>query len=221
MLGQADDPITFALATLTTVFFVVDPLAAIPIFISMTASDPPAHKRRTALRAALATFIVLAAFAAAGSLIFRTLHISVGAFRIAGGVLLFLLAVDMLRAQRSRQRSSPEEETEGVEKEDVSIFPLAIPMLAGPGSTSTVMVLMSRADRVWQYVVVFAALAITAAATYLVFRGSAVIERRLRYTGLNVTQRIMGLLLAAIAIQFVVDGIANVLPGILASLDAS
>jgi multiple antibiotic resistance protein len=221
VLGDADNPIIFALSTLTTVFFVVDPVAAIPIFISMTASDSPAHKRRTALRASLASFIVLGVFAAAGGLIFQALHISVGAFRIAGGILLFLLAVDMLRAQRSRTRSSPEEEIEGVEKADVSIFPLAIPMLAGPGSTSTVMVLMSRAERFWQYLFLFAALAITAAVTYLVFRASTVIERRLRYTGLNVIQRIMGLILAATAMQFVVDGISDVLPGIAGALDAT
>lgn len=220
MLGEPDNPIIFALSTLTTVFFVVDPLAAIPVFMTMTATDDAAHKRRTALRAALASFIVLAGFAAAGSLIFRALHISVGAFRIAGGVLLFLLAVDMLRAQRSRQRTSPEEEIEGVEKADVSIFPLAIPMLAGPGSTSTVMVLMSRADRFWQYLVVVVALALTAAVTFLVFRGSDVIGRRLGYTGINVIQRIMGLMLAATAMQFVVDGIQDVLPGIIRSLDA-
>src|SRR6185436_15150895 len=106
--------------------------------------------------------ITLTAFAALGTTIFGILGISLGAFRIAGGILLFLLAVDMLRAQRSRQRTSPEEEAEGLDRPDVSIFPLAIPMLAGPGATSTVMVLISRAQREWQYAVVFAAIALTA-----------------------------------------------------------
>src|SRR5262249_45961189 len=144
----------------------------------------------------------------------------VGAFRIAGGILLFLLAVDMLRAERSRQRTSPEEETEGIEKEDVSIFPLAIPMLAGPGATSTVMVLESRAEELWQHVVVAGALAATAALTYGIFLGSAAIERYLGRTGLNVIQRVMGLILAATAMQFVVDGIQSVLPGIAEALKA-
>ncbi len=121
----------------------------------------------------------------------------------------------MLRARRSRQRTSPEEEAEGAERPDVSIFPLAIPMLAGPGATSTVMVLVSRAESAWQYVVVFGAIALTAAASYLILRSAAVVERRLGRTGMNVLERVMGLVLAATAVQFVVEGVANVLPVVL------
>jgi len=209
---------SFTLSTLTTLLLVVDAPAAIPIFLSMTASDSAAHKRTTAFRAALAAGIVLAAFAAAGGLLFRVLGISLGAFRIAGGILLFLLAVDMLRAEPSRQRTSPEEEAEGLERPDVSIFPLAIPMLAGPGATSTVMVLVSRAERLWQYVVVFAAIALTQLASYGLLRGALRFERRLGRTGMNVIQRVMGLILAATAVQFVVEGISAVLPSILAAL---
>ena len=137
----------FVLSTVTTLLLVVDAPAAVPLFLSMTETDSIEYKRRTAFRASLAAGIVLAAFGALGGIIFRVLGISLGAFRIAGGVLLFLLAVDMLRAQRSRQRTSPEEEAEGLDRPDISIFPLAIPMLAGPGATSTVMVLVSRAAR--------------------------------------------------------------------------
>ena len=204
----------FSLSTLTTLFFVVDPLAAVPLFLSMTADNAPEQKRRIARRTSVATAILLASFAAVGSLIFELLGISLGAFRIAGGVLLFLLAVDMLRAQRSRQRTSPEEEAEGIDRDDPSVFPLAIPMLAGPGATSTVMVLVSRADRAWQYAAVFLAIAITAFASYWILRAALPVERRLGQTGMNVVQRVMGLILAATAVQFVVDGIANVLPAI-------
>jgi multiple antibiotic resistance protein len=149
--------LSFSLSVLTTLLLVVDAPAAVPLFLSMTASDSAGHKRSTARRAAIATAVVLAAFAAVGSVVFRVLGVSLGAFRIAGGALLFLLAVDMLRAERSRQRTSPEEVAEGIDRPDVSIFPLAIPILAGPGATSTVMVLISRAEFVWQYVVVFGA----------------------------------------------------------------
>jgi len=161
---------------------------------------------------------VLTSFAAIGGLIFRVLGISLGAFRIAGGVLLFLLAIDMLRAQRSRQRTSPEEEAEGVDRPDVSIFPLAIPMLAGPGAISTVMVLVSRAERGWQYIVVFGAIVLTALVSYGLLRGAVRVERRLGRTGMNVLQRVMGLILAATAVQFVVEGVSNVLPTIAAGL---
>jgi multiple antibiotic resistance protein len=204
----------FSLSTLTTLFFVVDPFAAVPLFLTMTAADSAENKRRIAARTAFATGIVMAAFAALGSLIFSLLGISLGAFRVAGGVLLFLLAVDMLRAQRSRQRTSPEEEAEGIDREDPSVFPLAIPMLAGPGATSTVMVLVSRADRAWQYLAVFLAIALTAFSAYWILRGALPVEKRLGQTGMNVVQRVMGLILAATAVQFVVDGIATVLPTI-------
>ena len=210
--------LSFSFSTVTTLLLVVDALAAVPLFLSMTESDSTEYKRRTAFRAALAAGIVLAAFGAMGGLIFRVLRISLGAFRIAGGVLLFLLAVDMLRAQRSRQRTSPEEEAEGVERPDVSIFPLAIPMLAGPGATSTVMVLVSRAHRAWQYLVVFGAILLTQLISYAVLRGAVRVERRLGRTGMNVLQRVMGLILAATAVQFVVDGVSTVLPEIIAGL---
>jgi multiple antibiotic resistance protein len=120
----------------------------------------------------------------------------------------------MLRARRSRQRTSPEEEAEGLDRPDVSIFPLAIPILADPGATSTVMVLVSRAERAWQYIVVFGAITVTALTSYAVLRGAAKLERRLGRTGLNVLQRVMGLILAATAVQFIVEGIADVLPTI-------
>jgi multiple antibiotic resistance protein len=206
--------LAFTLSTLTTLLLVVDAPAAVPLYLSMTGSDSPEHKRRTAARASIAAGLVLGAFGALGGAIFRVLGISLGAFRIAGGVLLFLLAVDMLRAQPSRQRTSPEEEAEGVERPDVSIFPLAIPMLAGPGATSTVMVLVSRAGFAWQYAVVFVSVALTALVAYGLLRGAAVVERRLGRTGLNVLQRVMGLILAATAVQFVVEGASSLFPAL-------
>lgn len=210
--------LTFAFSTLTTLLLVVDAPAAVPLFLSMTGADSDEHKRRTAFRAAVAAGIVLTSFGALGGIIFRVLGISLGAFRIAGGVLLFLLAVDMLRAQRSRQRTTPEEEAEGADRPDASIFPLAIPMLAGPGATSTVMVLVSRAERIWQYAVVFGCIVLAAWAAYWILRGALRVERRLGRTGMNVLQRIMGLILAATAVQFVVEGISNVLPTVVREL---
>jgi multiple antibiotic resistance protein len=205
---------SFFLSSFVTVFFVVDPPAAVPLFISMTATYPADEKRRMAIRASLISFSVLSVFAAAGGAIFRLLHVSLGAFRMAGGLLLFLLAVDMLRAQRSRQRTSPEEEAEAAETDDVSVFPLAIPMLAGPGATSAVMVLMTRAEQIWQSGAIFISIAVTAVMTYGILRFAGSIGEYLGQTGLNVLQRIMGLVLAAIAMQFVVDGIGTVLPSL-------
>ncbi len=211
---EAIIPITlsFALSTLTALFVVVDPFGCVPLFVAITEGDPPEHKRRAALRASLVAGFTLTAFALTGSLIFRFLGVSTGAFRIAGGILLFSLGVEMLRAQRSRQRTTPEEEAEGANKPDVSVFPLGIPMLAGPGATSTVMVLVSRAADTLHYAIVLLSIIATLLVTYWVLRGASAIALRLGHTGMNVLERVMGLVVAAVAVQFVVDGIGLVWP---------
>jgi multiple antibiotic resistance protein len=209
------DLLSFSLSTLTTLLLVVDAPAAVPLLLSVTRTDTVERRRRTAHRAALAAGLVLAAFAGLGRELLHLLGISLGAFRIAGGALLFLLAVDMLGARPSRQRTSPEEEAEGVERPDPSIFPLAIPMLAGPGATSTVMVLISRAAHAWQVAVVFGAIGLTTLTNWVLLHSAELVERRLGRTGMNVVQRVMGLILAATAVQFVVEGIANLIPTIL------
>lgn len=198
--------LAFAISTFTTLFFVVDPPATLPLFIAMTKGDTPAHKRSTAARAALIAATALCVFAGAGHILLESLGISLAAFRMAGGILLFLLAVDMLRAEPSRQRSTPEEEAEGSDKSDVSVFPLAIPMLAGPGSIASVMMFMARAETVAEHAVVFGAILFVCGVTFVLLRSATALERRLGKTGLNVTQRIMGIILAASATQFVVDG---------------
>ncbi len=210
--------IAFALAAFSALFSVVDPFGVVPVYIAMTADDPPDFKKRTALRASVTMACALITFAAVGAYVLRFFGVTIGAFRVAGGVLLFLLAVDMLRAQPSRQRTTPEEEREGKEKPDVSVFPLAIPMLSGPGSFATVMVLVSRAANVWQQLIVGAAIVATAIITYVTLVFSSAAAKRLGKTGLNVLHRVMGLLLAAIAVQFVVDGCRDVLPSIMQSL---
>ncbi|HZS36907.1 MAG TPA: NAAT family transporter, partial [Polyangia bacterium] len=171
--------LAFAMTAFSAIFSVVDPLGVVPVYIAMTADDSPEHKRRTALRASLTMAIALTVFAALGSYILKFFGISIGAFRVAGGILLFLLAVDMLRAQQSRQRSTPEEEREGREKPDISVFPLAIPMLSGPGSFATVMVLVSRAHNIWEQMFVGAAIVVTAAITFVILIFSSAAARRL------------------------------------------
>jgi multiple antibiotic resistance protein len=206
------DLFTFGLVAFSAIFFVVDPLAVLPIFLAMTANEKPAQKRATALRAAITAGITLTVFAAAGSLIFRFFGITLGAFKIAGGVLLFLVALDMMQARPSRTRSTPEEEQEGIEKADVAIIPLAIPLLSGPGSIATVMVLMSKHRGFVYTIPVFISIGLTAVLTWLMLRGAEWIERRLSKTFMNVVMRVMGLILAAIAVEFVLSGVKDALP---------
>ena len=211
MLNQ----LSFALVTFAAIFFVVDPFAVIPLFLSITRRDDLAKKRRTARKAAVVATVTLLAFSAAGTLIFKLFGITLGAFRIAGGVLLFRLALDMVSAQHSRVRASPEEESEGVEKEDVAIIPLGIPMLAGPGSIAMVIVLMSHVrTSALQVAIVVACIVATGVLTFVILRAAVLLERTLKQTGLNILNRVMGLLLAAVAVQFVVYGIRDVLPQI-------
>lgn len=202
------DLAVFSLMAFPAVFFVVDPLGAIPMYLSMTKSDSPDKRRSIALRASIASTLFLILFALAGGLIFRLFGITLAAFKIAGGTLLLLMSIDMIRAQPTRARTSPEEEREGVEKDDVALIPLAIPMLAGPGSISTVMVLMGQTGGgVLKMAAVVGAIVFTGVLGYLSLRGAEIALRLLRQTGINVIARVMGLILSAIAIQFILNGL--------------
>lgn len=212
MLGEAA---ALSLVSLSAIFFVVDPLSAVPFFLAMTRGDA-ARRRATALRASATAGFVLAAFALAGSWIFGVLGISLGAFRIAGGVVLLLLALDMIRTQPSRTRITEGEVEAGTGKDDIAIVPLAMPLLAGPGSIATVVVLMARARSGpwWHALPVLAAIAVTAAASYFILAGAARTERVLGRTGLAIFERAAGLLLVAIAVQFMLDGLRESFPAL-------
>jgi multiple antibiotic resistance protein len=210
--------VTFSLVSLSAVFFVVDPFAAVPLFLAMTRDDPPPKRREMARRASVVAFFVLTAFALAGALIFKALGISMGAFKIAGGILLLIMSVDMLRSRPSPARITAKEIEAGVEKDDIAVVPLAMPMLAGPGSIATVVVLMGRArmGQWWQVIPVLGAILVTAVASYLILAWASRVDRVLGRTGMNVLDRVAGLLLAAIAIQFMIDGLADSVPRIIA-----
>jgi multiple antibiotic resistance protein len=207
------DALQFALVTFTAVLFVVDPFAAVPIFLAITSGDSEEKRRQMAGRAALAAYLTLTVFALAGGLIFQIFGISLGAFEIAGGIMLLLMAIDMMRATPSRTRSTEEEQRESVDKDDVAIVPLAIPMLAGPGAIATVMVLMKRAAwSVGPTATVLGAIFVTALLTWAVLRGAVRAQAFLKKTTLHVLERVMGLLLAAVAIEFMIGGLRDVWP---------
>ncbi len=211
---MAAEIISLFLVSLSAIFFVVDPLSAVPFFLAMTRDASPAHRRETALRASLTAGVVLATFAVAGLWIFRVLGIGIGAFKIAGGVVLLLLALDMIRTQPSRTRITEKEVEAGAGKEDVAIVPLAMPLLAGPGSIATAIVLMARAREGpwWHALPVLGAIAVTVAASFVILSGAVRTERVLGRTGLAIIERVAGLLLVGIAIQFMVDGLREALP---------
>ena len=209
----AGDLLSLFLVSLSAIFFVVDPLAAVPFFLAMTRDARPEERRETALRAGLTAGVVLATFAVAGIWIFRVLGIGIGAFKIAGGIVLLLLALDMIRTQPSRTRITEKEVEAGV-GEDVAIVPLAVPLLAGPGSIATAIVLMARAREGpwWHALPVLAAIAVTAAASSLILAGAVRTERVLGRSGLSIIERAAGLLLVGVAVQFMLDGLREALP---------
>lgn len=194
------------LITLPAVFFVVDPPGALPAFLAMTANDSRAKVTSMARRSCLTAGLLLIFFAFFGAVVFRLFGVTLAAFRVAGGVLLLLTAMDMLRAETSKTRTSEKETEEGVLKEDIAIVPLAIPILSGPGSIATVMVLMADQDLYPRGLAVVIAVTVTFVATYLMLTMAKRFSSFLGETGIAVTQRIFGLLLAALAIQFMADG---------------
>jgi multiple antibiotic resistance protein len=197
--------VEFALVTFTSVLFIVDPIAVVPSYLVVTRGETAAQRAATARRACVAAAVILVAFAIGGTLIFNLFGITLPAFRIAGGLILWLVAMDMLRAQRTTQESTPEL-VEGEIKEDSAITPLAMPMLAGPGAISTVMVLAAQARTMPRKAIVYAAIVVTALASWIVLRVAERLIERIGQTGIRVMTRIMGLLLAALAVQFVIGG---------------
>ena len=204
---HVNEYLSFTLVAFPAVFFIMDPLGLLPIFVAITATDTPEKRQRTARRATLMAFGLMTFFTIFGGFVFKLFGISIGALKVAGGILLLMTSMDMLRAQPSRTRSSPEETHESEAKEDVAVVPLAMPLLAGPGSIATVMVLAARGPD-WTYSIpVVASIAVTCFVTYLLLRAAPQLNRLFGTTGIAVLERIMGLLLAAIAIQFVADGV--------------
>jgi multiple antibiotic resistance protein len=210
--------LTHSLVALSAIFVVVDPVAAVPFFLAMTSDQSPEERRRTARRAAVGAWMILTAFALLGALIFRALGITIPAFKIAGGVLLLLIAVDMIRTNPSPTRITGPEVEAGAEKDDVAIVPLAMPLLAGPGSVATVIVLMGQVSphRLWDGVAVLVAVAVVSASAWWILAAATRVERVLSRTGMNILERVAGMLLAAIAVQFMIDGVGEAFPRLLA-----
>src|SRR6266478_8686643 len=201
----------------SSLFVIVDPLATVPAFLAMTPTDTPEQRIRMARLACCVMAGVLIVFAAAGKLIFKFLGITMPAFQIAASIVLLLVSLDMLRAQRSRGNETREETEAGVEKTDIAIAPLAIPMLAGPGAISTAILLQHQAASAGPRAPLFIAalygcILAVALASYLVFRLSATGARWLGPIAMNITVRIMGLLLSAVAIQFMLNAISQLRP---------
>jgi len=194
------------ITTFVTLFVIIDPVALAPLFVALTQGMGAAERRRVALRSVVIAYGLLALFGVAGESLLQVIGISMPAFRISGGLLLFLMAVDMLFERRTERR----EKQTATSRDDPSVFPLATPLIAGPGALATMILLSSRHSGDWAALaVIHGVLLGLLAVTYLVFLGGGFIERLLGHTGVVVVTRLLGILLAALSIQFVLDGLRD------------
>ncbi len=196
-----------------SVFIIVNPVEATMVFISLTPGASVRERARLSLRAASVAYLVALLFALTGDMVLRFFGTNVDSLRVAGGILLFIMAMDMLKA-KPRRKVTEAEMADATDREDVSIFPLATPLLTGPGAITTVIVLMGTATGPIEKGVVLLALTSTFATSYLILRSSEYVSRILGVTGILVMTRIMGLLLGAIAVNFVAIGAWNIYAGL-------
>ena len=200
------------LSAFATLFVVIDPPGCAPIYAGLTHGATRAQARSMALRASFIAGIILLIFALFGENLLAALHIELDAFRIAGGIMLFVIALDMVFEKRTQRREERAEKVRATpEVEDVSVFPMAMPMIAGPGSIATMMLLMSRSQGTEQTLVVLAALAAVLVLTALSLIAAGPLMKLLGASVEAVITRLLGVLLAALAAQYVIDGLKAVL----------
>ena len=210
----------YILLASSSLFVIVDPLATVPAFLAMTANDTVDQRVKMARLACCVSACVLLGFALTGHLVFKVLGITMAAFQIAASIVLLLVALDMLRAQRSRVKETTEETEAGIEKTDIAVAPLAIPMLAGPGAISTAILLQTQAQGPAQHIALHACIIGVCIASYFILRFAARSSHWLSPIAMRISVRIMGLLLASIAIQFMLNAIGQLRPGFFATTGA-
>ena len=196
----------FLITSFVTLFVIVDPIGLTPLFVAMTQDMKITLQRQIATRSIVVAFFILIAFALFGDAILSFAGISMPAFRIAGGILLFITALDMLFERRTKRREGQKDEEL---RDDPSVFPLAIPLIAGPGSIATVILLAGNTNVENSLIWTFGVIAAVLSSVFAMFLTAPLIQRALGKTGINVTTRLLGMLLAALAVQFVMDGIAD------------
>jgi len=199
--------VEFAIKTFSAIFIIMGPFSIIPVFVSLTQNNTTAERNRIIIKAIFCTFFICVGFAITGAQFFKIFGISMDSFRIAGGLLLLLMSINMLQAKRSPIRHTSEEVREGVEKEDVSIFPLAIPMITGPGTLSTVVLAAGEAKSIVHWGVIIISIAVSSFLMFLVLKLSERTYGLLGNTGINIMTRIMGLILASLSVEYILTGI--------------
>lgn len=199
---------TFLITAFVTMFVVIDPIGLAPLFVAMTQGRSPSARQRIALRACGLGMILLVLFAILGESVLGFIGISMPAFRVAGGILLFITALDMLFERRTKRREDQAEGTEEDDSDDPSVFPLAIPLIAGPGAIASIILLTGQRPGAEGLLMVLGVTAVVLALCLGMFLASSLLERAMGKTGITVVTRLLGMLLAALSVQFVLDGLS-------------
>lgn len=195
-----------------TLLAVVNPIGTIPIFINLTVNQDKVARNKNGSVASLSMGIILLVVLFSGEAILRFFGISVGSFRVGGGILILLMAISMLNAKMSNVKQTKEEERDSIERESVAVVPLGTPLLAGPGAISTVIFYAQRYTSAAHYVYLFGVIVLLACLTALLFRLAPTITRILGKTGINIVTRLMGLIMAAMGVEFIVHGLKQLFP---------
>lgn len=193
---------------------IVNPIGAIPVFISFTADQSDAQRRRTCTQAAVTAALVLSTALLMGEALLAFFGITPASFRVGGGILLLLIAISMMHARLSRAQHTREEAQDAAERESVGVVPLGIPLLAGPGAISSVILDAHRSNEVVHYAVLWAEILLVSALVWLFFRAAHLIGAALGRTGINVVTRLMGLIMASIAVEIMAVGLKQLFPGL-------
>jgi len=206
---QPSELLLYFIYAFTTIFIIVNPVEATLVYVTLTVSSRPEEKSRIYRHTTLVALAIAILFAVAGNAVLDIFGITVDSLRVAGGILLFLVAIDMLRGVRQQKKVTEAELLDANQRDDVSVFPLAIPLLTGPGAITTVVVLMGAAESVMEKGLVLLAILLTFLATFFILKFSEYIDQALGITGIMVMTRIMGLILGAVAVNFVATGSWN------------
>ena len=206
------------LKTFISLLALVDPLAALPMFIALTAHYTAVDKARVARTAGIAVVVIMAVAALLGGQIIALMGISIGAFKVGGGIILLLMALSMMNANTSGTRNTPAETEEAEHKHSVAVVPLALPILVGPGTISTIIILADKAatgkQPIRDFAVILGASALIGITVWLAFRAAPRIAGFMGVTGINIATRVMGLLLAALAAEIMIDGVVSMVPAL-------
>jgi multiple antibiotic resistance protein len=206
--GSFNEYLKFFVALLA----IVNPVGTIPIFINMTANQEPASRNKNGAMAAISMAVILAVVLFSGEAILHFFGISVDSFRVGGGILILLMAISMLNAKMSNVKQTKEEELDSAERDSVAVVPLGTPLLAGPGAISTLILYAQRHTSFLHYACLFVGIVLLAILTAVLFRLAPTITRLLGKTGINIVTRLMGLIMAAMGVEFIAQGLKQLFP---------